>query len=174
VPYAYDRAIDDKEPPNGGICYTIRMARASRAQHSLGGAHNLAIHGKSGSIQRVGLPYCEWHLIYEYRPAPMLNKFTSRFQMPDLIDVAAPDPAKTRTRFDGQEYELVFPDKWDDPSQFVTKSGKLRVQEWDVAESEEILFHNSVHRRVDDGARAKSGDNGICECSYVRSALCWG
>ena len=35
-----------------------------------------------------------------------------RFQLPELIDLEAPDDAKTRTGFDGQEYELVFSDEF--------------------------------------------------------------
>ncbi|KAG6818359.1 hypothetical protein H0H93_005587 [Arthromyces matolae] len=34
------------------------------------------------------------------------------FQMPDLIDSTTPDFAKTRTGFDGQDYELVFSDEF--------------------------------------------------------------
>ncbi|KAF8987327.1 beta-glucan synthesis-associated [Cyathus striatus] len=34
------------------------------------------------------------------------------FQMPELIDTDTPDEAKTRTGFDGQEYELVFSDEF--------------------------------------------------------------
>ncbi|KAG6886734.1 hypothetical protein C0995_005352 [Termitomyces sp. Mi166 len=34
-------------------------------------------------------------------------------QMPDLIDTAMPDDAKTRTGFDGHEYELVFSDEFE-------------------------------------------------------------
>ena len=33
--------------------------------------------------------------------------------MPELIDVATPDSAKTRTGFDGQEYDLVFSDEFE-------------------------------------------------------------
>jgi hypothetical protein len=77
--------------------------------------------------------------------------------MPELIDVATPDSAKTRTGFDGQEYDLVFSDEfevdgrtfypgddpyweavdlwygatadqeWYDPSQITTKDGKLSI-----------------------------------------------
>ncbi|KAG6889256.1 hypothetical protein C0995_002469 [Termitomyces sp. Mi166 len=35
------------------------------------------------------------------------------FQMPDLIDTAMLDDAKTRTGFDGHEYELVFSDEFE-------------------------------------------------------------
>ena len=77
--------------------------------------------------------------------------------MPELIDIATPDSAKTRTGFDGQEYDLVFSDEfevdgrtfypgddpyweavdlwygatndqeWYDPSQVTTKGGKLSI-----------------------------------------------
>ena len=77
--------------------------------------------------------------------------------MPELIDVATPDSAKTRTGFDGQEYGLVFSDEfevngrtfypgddpcweavdlqynpmadqaWYDPRQITTKNGKLSI-----------------------------------------------
>ncbi|KAF8624603.1 hypothetical protein AX17_007096 [Amanita inopinata Kibby_2008] len=79
------------------------------------------------------------------------------FQMPDLIDVATPASAKSRTGFDGQEYELVFSDEfevdgrtfypgddpyweavdlwygvtgdleWYDPSQITTRNGSLVI-----------------------------------------------
>ncbi|THG94110.1 hypothetical protein EW026_g7294 [Hermanssonia centrifuga] len=79
------------------------------------------------------------------------------FQMPELIDPETPDAAKTRTGFDGQQYELVFSDEfntegrtfypgddpyweavdlwygstmdqeWYDPSQITTKNGHLSI-----------------------------------------------
>ncbi|KAG5652377.1 hypothetical protein H0H81_005207 [Sphagnurus paluster] len=79
------------------------------------------------------------------------------FQMPDLIDLATPDAARTRTGFDGQQYELVFSDEftedgrtfypgddpyweavdlwygatgdieWYDPSQVTTRNGSLVI-----------------------------------------------
>ncbi|OBZ77829.1 Beta-glucan synthesis-associated protein KRE6 [Grifola frondosa] len=79
------------------------------------------------------------------------------FQMPQLIDPETPDSAKTRTGFDGQQYELVFSDEfntdgrtfypgddpyweaaniwygstgdleWYDPSQITTQNGSLRI-----------------------------------------------
>ena len=36
----------------------------------------------------------------------------SRFGMPQLVDPDTPDSAKTRTGFDGEEYELVFSDEF--------------------------------------------------------------
>lgn len=77
--------------------------------------------------------------------------------MPELIDPDTPESAKTRTGFDGEEYELVFSDEfevegrtfypgddpyweavdlwygatgdleWYDPGQVVTKGGKLQI-----------------------------------------------
>lgn len=77
--------------------------------------------------------------------------------MPELIDRDTPDSAKTRTGFDGEDYELVFSDEfetdgrtfypgddpfweaanlwygstndleWYDPSQITTKDGKLSI-----------------------------------------------
>jgi len=77
--------------------------------------------------------------------------------MPELIDIATPDSAKTRTGFDGQQYDLVFSDEfevenrtfypgddpyweavdlwygatadeeWYDPKQITTKGGKLSI-----------------------------------------------
>ncbi|KAI8986834.1 beta-glucan synthesis-associated [Trametes punicea] len=79
------------------------------------------------------------------------------FQMPQLIDPETPDDAKTRTGFDGQDYELVFSDEfntdgrtfypgddpyweavdlwygstadleWYDPKQVYTKGGALQI-----------------------------------------------
>ncbi|KDQ23527.1 glycoside hydrolase family 16 protein, partial [Pleurotus ostreatus PC15] len=79
------------------------------------------------------------------------------FQMPDLIDKDTPDAAKSRTGFDGHEYELVFSDEfnvdgrsfypgddpfweavdlwygvtgdieWYDPSQVTTRNGNLVI-----------------------------------------------
>ncbi|CDO74392.1 Glycoside Hydrolase Family 16 protein [Trametes cinnabarina] len=79
------------------------------------------------------------------------------FQMPQLVDMDTPDSAKTRTGFDGQEYELVFSDEfnkdgrtfypgddpyweaadlwygstadleWYDPKQVYTKGGALQI-----------------------------------------------
>ncbi|PPQ73670.1 hypothetical protein CVT26_010762 [Gymnopilus dilepis] len=37
------------------------------------------------------------------------------FQMPDPIDTETPDSAKTRTGYDGQQYELVFSDEFNTP-----------------------------------------------------------
>ncbi|KAF8339437.1 beta-glucan synthesis-associated [Amanita rubescens] len=39
----------------------------------------------------------------------------SRIQLPGIIDTATPDSAKTRTGFDGEEYELVFSDEFENP-----------------------------------------------------------
>ncbi|PIL27407.1 hypothetical protein GSI_10555 [Ganoderma sinense ZZ0214-1] len=82
---------------------------------------------------------------------------TSSFAMPQLIDSETPDSAKTRTGFDGVEYELVFSDEfntdgrtfypgddpfweavdiwygstadqeWYDPKQIYTKGGALQI-----------------------------------------------
>ncbi|KDR79505.1 hypothetical protein GALMADRAFT_1243340 [Galerina marginata CBS 339.88] len=79
------------------------------------------------------------------------------FQMPDLIDTDTPDSAKSRTGFDGKQYELVFSDEfniagrsfypgddpfweavdlwygatgdleWYDPSQITTRDGSLII-----------------------------------------------
>jgi beta-glucanase (GH16 family) len=84
--------------------------------------------------------------------------------MPELIDIATPNSAKTRTGFDGQEYDLVFSDEfeidgrtfypgddpyweavdlwygatndqeWYDPSQVTTKGGKHSILLENVAE----------------------------------------
>ena len=35
--------------------------------------------------------------------------------MPDPIDTETPDSAKTRTGYDGQQYELVFSDEFNTP-----------------------------------------------------------
>jgi beta-glucanase (GH16 family) len=83
--------------------------------------------------------------------------------MPDLIDTATPDSAKTRTGFDNHEYELVFSDEfnvdgrsfypgddpfweavdlwywatadqeWYDPGQITTANGSLRILMENVA-----------------------------------------
>ena len=83
--------------------------------------------------------------------------------MPQLIDIATPDSAKTRKGFDGQDYELVFSDEfeidgrtffpgddpyweavdlsyratadleWYHPNQITTKSGKLSILMENVA-----------------------------------------
>jgi hypothetical protein len=83
--------------------------------------------------------------------------------MPQLIDPATPDSAKTRTGFDGEAYELVFSDEfetegrtffpgddpyweavdlwygatadeeWYDPKQITTKNGKLSILMENVA-----------------------------------------
>jgi beta-glucanase (GH16 family) len=37
------------------------------------------------------------------------------FQMPEMIDRDTPDKAKTRTGFDGEQYELVFSDEFETP-----------------------------------------------------------
>ncbi|KAI1798328.1 beta-glucan synthesis-associated [Ganoderma leucocontextum] len=82
---------------------------------------------------------------------------SSSFAMPELIDLETPDAAKTRTGYDGQEYELVFSDEfntdgrtfypgddpfweaadiwygstadqeWYDPKQLYTKGGALQI-----------------------------------------------
>lgn len=84
------------------------------------------------------------------------------FAMPELIDKDTPDAAKTRTGFDGEEYELVFSDEfnvdgrtfypgddpfwegadlwygstmdmeWYDPKQLYTKGGALQIVMEDV------------------------------------------
>lgn len=168
VPYAYDPAIDDKEPPDeedllhdpdgkgkanstlawrgflnvgvlvvliaGLLCLFIFYPVLTFIRNN---ARNLAIDGNI-RINATG-------------QAPVL------FQMPELIDVATPDSAKTRTGFDGQEYDLVFSDEfeienrtfypgddpyweavdlwygatndleWYDPGQITTKNGKLSI-----------------------------------------------
>ena len=83
--------------------------------------------------------------------------------MPQLIDIATPDSAKTRKGFDGQDYELVFSDEfeidgrtffpgddpyweavdlsyratadleWYHPNQITTKGGKLSILMENVA-----------------------------------------
>lgn len=41
-----------------------------------------------------------------------LDDDVCRFQMPDMIDKDTPETAKSRTGFDGHEYELVFSDEF--------------------------------------------------------------
>ena len=80
------------------------------------------------------------------------------FDMPSLVDRDTPEDAKTRTGWDGQEYDLVFSDEfnvdhrsfypgddpyweavdlsywatkdleWYDPAQITTKGGALRIK----------------------------------------------
>jgi beta-glucanase (GH16 family) len=170
VPYAYDPDIDDKEPPDeedmlhdpddkggektsswfamrgflnvgvllllisGLLCLFIFYPVLRFIRDN---ARNLAIDGNI-RINSTG-------------QAPVL------FQMPELIDIATPDSAKTRTGFDGEAYELVFSDEfevdgrtfypgddpyweavdlwygatadveWYDPGQITTKGGKLSI-----------------------------------------------
>jgi len=167
VPYAYDPAIDDKEPPDeedmlhdpqgkwestfwawrglinvgvlvilitGLLCLFIFYPVLTFIRNN---ARNLAIDGNI-RINATG-------------------QAASLFQMPQLVDVATPDSAKTRKGFDGQEYELVFSDEfeidgrtffpgddpyweavdlwygatadveWYDPKQITTKNGKLSI-----------------------------------------------
>jgi Beta-glucan synthesis-associated protein SKN1/KRE6/Sbg1 len=93
----------------------------------------------------------------------LTKQLSNRFQMPQLIDIATPDSAKTRKGFDGQDYELVFSDEfeidgrtffpgddpyweavdlsyratadleWYHPNQITTKSGKLSILMENVA-----------------------------------------
>jgi beta-glucan synthesis-associated protein KRE6 len=87
-----------------------------------------------------------------------------RFGMPQMIDPHTPDSAKTRTGFDGEDYELVFSDEfemdgrtfypgddpyweavdlwygstadleWYDPAQITTKNGQLVITMDQVAD----------------------------------------
>ncbi|KAF7977403.1 hypothetical protein HWV62_4035 [Athelia sp. TMB] len=167
VPYAYDPEIDDAGPPDeedllhdpsreskssglawrgflnvgvlilliiGLMCLFLTYPVLTFVQNN---ARNLAI---DGNIRINGTGQ-----------APVL------FQMPELIDKDTPDSAKSRTGFDGEEYELVFSDEfetdgrtfwpgddpyweamdlwygatgdieWYDPGQITTKDGKLSI-----------------------------------------------
>jgi beta-glucanase (GH16 family) len=111
-------------------------------------------------LQYCKSPYTDFYFILFY----LLTSFFSRFQMPELIDLAMPDSAKTRAGFDGQQYDLVFSDEfevdgrtfspgddpyweavdlwygatndqeWYDPSQITTKDGKFSILLENVAE----------------------------------------
>ena len=109
-------------------------------------------------MPRAKLLYCKssYANYYYYILLDSLTPFF-RFQIPELIDVATPDSAKTHSGFDGQEYDLAFSDEfevdgctsypgddsyceavdlwysatndqeWYDPSQITTKDGNLSI-----------------------------------------------
>lgn len=114
------------------------------------------------------------HLFCKSFPSPcrfvVADNVWRRFQMPELIDKDTPDTAKSRTGFDGQDYELVFSDEfntagrtfypgddpfweavdlwygatndeeWYDPGQITTKNGYLSIL------MENVETHNLQYR----------------------------
>ena len=188
VPYAYDPAVDDKEPPDeedllhdpdgkgrttssfawrgflnvgvlvvlitGLLCLFIFYPVLTFIRNN---ARNLAIDGNIRINATGQAPVLSVTPFSQTFLSPLLTPLRNRFQMPELIDIATPDSAKTRTGFDGQEYDLVFSDEfeienrtffpgddpyweavdlwygatndleWYDPKQITTKQGKLSI-----------------------------------------------
>jgi hypothetical protein len=191
VAYAYDPAADDKEPPDaedrlhdpdisdqkstllalrglmnvgvlvllitGLLCLFIFYPVLSFIRNN---ARNLAIDGNI-RINGTGQAPVLWVTMVVL--GNLISHLIYSFQMPNLIDKDTPSSAKTRTGFDGQEYELVFSDEfevdgrsfypgddpyweavdlwygatgdveWYDPGQVTTKNGKLRILMENVA-----------------------------------------
>jgi len=123
VPYAYDPALDENEPPD-----------AEDMLHEPGNDYKTgAIFAWRGLLNVGVLTLLILALLCLFIFYPVLTFFRDNarnlaitgnirinstgqtpvfFQMPTLIDTATPDSAKTRTGFDNQEYELVFSDEF--------------------------------------------------------------
>ncbi|KAH9896744.1 beta-glucan synthesis-associated [Cubamyces lactineus] len=123
VPYAYDPEVD-KDAPDDDDDF-LHAPEYGRNRHSYWSSRGILNVGVLilliGAVLTLFLCY---PLLDFYRNEARNVAITANvrinstgqapvlFQMPELIDEDTPDSAKTRTGFDGQEYELVFSDEF--------------------------------------------------------------
>ncbi|KAI0674191.1 beta-glucan synthesis-associated [Trametes maxima] len=168
VPYAYDPEIDKDAPDDDDdFLHTPEYGHDRHSYWSSRGILNIGVLViLTAAILTLFLCY---PLLDFYRNESRNVAITANvrvnstgqapalFQMPDLVDKDTPDNAKTRTGFDGEEYELVFSDEfnqdgrtfypgddpfweaadlwygstadleWYDPKQITTKNGALQI-----------------------------------------------
>ncbi|KAF5372313.1 hypothetical protein D9615_009226 [Tricholomella constricta] len=168
VPYEYDPALDELEPPDEEDLLHDPAARGHRkTRFPWRGLLNVAVL----LLLVLGLLclFVFYPVLTFYRNEARNAKIDGNirinatgqapvlFQMPDLIDLDTPDSAKTRTGYDGFQYDLVFSDEfnaegrtfypgddpyweavdlwygatgdieWYDPSQVTTRNGSLVI-----------------------------------------------
>ncbi|KAF8066469.1 beta-glucan synthesis-associated protein-domain-containing protein [Lyophyllum atratum] len=123
VPYEYDPALDEMEPPDEEDFLHDPEAKGHRkTRFPWRGLLNVAV--LVGLIAALLCLFVFYPVLTFYRNAARNNKIDGNirinatgqapvlFQMPDLIDTETPDAAKTRAGYDGHEYELVFSDEF--------------------------------------------------------------
>ncbi|KAG6825851.1 hypothetical protein H0H92_002186 [Tricholoma furcatifolium] len=168
VPYEYDPALDEMEPADEeDFLHDPAVHGHRKTRFPWRGVLNVAM--LLGLIGALLCLFVFYPVLTFYRNEARNAKIDGNirinatgqapvlFQMPDLIDSATPDDAKTRTGFDGYDYELVFSDEfevdgrtfypgddpfweavdlwygatgdieWYDPSQVITNNGSLVI-----------------------------------------------
>ncbi|KAF8649109.1 hypothetical protein AX16_006007 [Volvariella volvacea WC 439] len=128
VPYEYDPAMDEMEPPDEEDFMHDPKYGGKEKKHSFfpwRGIMNVSVL----MLLILGL-LClfVFYPVWEYFRDRARNEAIDGnirinatgqapvfFQMPEMIDPETPDNARTRTGFDGQAYELVFSDEFNTP-----------------------------------------------------------
>ncbi|KAI0659067.1 beta-glucan synthesis-associated [Cubamyces menziesii] len=124
VPYAYDPEVDKDAPDDDDdFLHAPEYGRNRHAYWSSRGILNVGV--LVLLVAAVLTLFLCYPLLDFYRNEARNVAITANvrvnstgqtpiaaFQMPELIDLDTPDSAKTRTGFDGQEYELVFSDEF--------------------------------------------------------------
>ncbi|KAF9477276.1 beta-glucan synthesis-associated [Pholiota conissans] len=134
VPYAYDPTVDDNEIDDDDWLHdpgeSLTDKNAKTAYNRKGGSHSFPWRGVVNISMLVALLLALLCLFIFY---PVLTFYRDEkrneaiegnvrinatgqapvlFQMPDAIDPDTPESAKSRTGFDGLQYELVFSDEF--------------------------------------------------------------
>ncbi|KAI0777564.1 beta-glucan synthesis-associated [Trametes elegans] len=168
VPYAYDPEVDKDAPDDDDdFLHTAAYGHNRRSYWSSRGFLNIGV--LVILIAALLTLFLCYPLLDYYRNEKRNVAITANvrinstgqapilFQMPELIDPDTPDSAKSRTGFDGEQYELVFSDEfniegrtfypgddpfweaadlwygstadleWYDPKQVTTKNGALQI-----------------------------------------------
>ncbi|KAG6860572.1 hypothetical protein C0995_009717 [Termitomyces sp. Mi166 len=168
VPYEYDPAADELEPADEeDMMHDPAVHGVRKTRFPWRGILNITV--LVGLILALLCLFVFYPVLTFYRDEARNSRIDGNirinatgqapvlFQMPDLIDTATPDDAKTRTGFDGHEYELVFSDEfevdgrtfypgddpfweavdlwygatgdieWYDPQQIITRNGSLVI-----------------------------------------------
>ncbi|KAG6811656.1 hypothetical protein H0H92_006418 [Tricholoma furcatifolium] len=168
VPYEYDPTLDELDPTDDeDMIHDPTLHGHRKSRFPWRGILNVMVLG--GLIIAFLSLFILYPVLMFYRDASRNSKIDGNirvngtgqvpilFQMPDLIDTATPQNAKTRTGFDGYQYDLVFSDEfevegrtfypgddpfweavdlwygatgdleWYDPSQVITNNGSLVI-----------------------------------------------
>ncbi|KAK2459278.1 hypothetical protein APHAL10511_008699 [Amanita phalloides] len=128
IPYEYDPSVDQMEPPDDeDLLHDPRSDLYLKADNAMPWRGILNV----GLLILIIIGLLTLFIFYPvYSWYHDLAKFAGLtgnlringtgqspllIQLPELIDQATPDSAKTRTGYDGQQYELVFSDEFEQP-----------------------------------------------------------
>ncbi|GLB40793.1 putative glycoside hydrolase family 16 protein [Lyophyllum shimeji] len=123
VPYEYDPAVDEMEPPDEeDFLHDPNVKGVRKTNFPWRGILNVAV--LLGLILALLCLFVFYPVLTFYRNEARNQKIDGNirinatgqapvlFQMPDLIDPTTPGSAKTRTGYDGHTYTLVFSDEF--------------------------------------------------------------